>query len=214
VSACPKKWSQWLSLAEFWYNTSYHTTIGRSPFEALYGAPPWFFGMTAASAPSVGDLSQWLQERQVVTELIKQHLHCVVIRMKNQADKGRSEREFSVRDLVFLKLQPYVQSSLTPRSNQKLSFKCVGPFPVLKRIHSVAYKLDLSAYSTIHPVFHVPQLKKAVGAQVLVSSSLPLALSELQVSKKILQRRMVTHGLLTVAQVLIQWSTSPASLAT
>jgi hypothetical protein len=78
----------------------------------------------------------------------------------------------------------------------------------------VAYKLDLPAYSTIHPVFHVPQLKKAVGAQVLVSSSLPLALSELQVSKKILQRRMVTHGLLTVAQVLIQWSTSPASLAT
>jgi hypothetical protein len=37
----PKKWSQWLPAAEWWYNCSYHTTIKMSPFEALYEyAPP------------------------------------------------------------------------------------------------------------------------------------------------------------------------------
>lgn len=40
VHACPKRWSAWLSLAEYWYNSSYHSTIGRSPFEALYGHSP------------------------------------------------------------------------------------------------------------------------------------------------------------------------------
>jgi hypothetical protein len=39
VHACPRNWSSWLSSAEFWYNTSPHSAIGRSPFEALYGYP-------------------------------------------------------------------------------------------------------------------------------------------------------------------------------
>lgn len=29
--ACPSKWVQWVSLAEFWYNSSFHTSLGRSP---------------------------------------------------------------------------------------------------------------------------------------------------------------------------------------
>jgi hypothetical protein len=56
--------------------------------------------------------------------LVRQHLLRAQDRMKWQADKGRSERVFQVGDRVFLKLQPYVQSSLAPRANQKLAFKC------------------------------------------------------------------------------------------
>lgn len=47
-------------------------------------------------------------------QLIKQHLGRAQVRMKRQADKRRSERVFAVGDMVFLKLQPYVQSSLAP----------------------------------------------------------------------------------------------------
>nr|XP_027067574.1 uncharacterized protein LOC113693202 [Coffea arabica] len=36
----PKRWNIGLSLAEWWYNTTYHTAIQMSPFEALYGMEP------------------------------------------------------------------------------------------------------------------------------------------------------------------------------
>jgi hypothetical protein len=46
VQACPNKWSQWLSLAEYWYNTTYHSALGKTPLiEALYGQPPRHFGI-------------------------------------------------------------------------------------------------------------------------------------------------------------------------
>lgn len=39
VQSCPSKWSQWLSLAGFWYNKTYHSALGTTPFEVLYGHP-------------------------------------------------------------------------------------------------------------------------------------------------------------------------------
>jgi hypothetical protein len=45
--ACPSKWHNWLSLAEFWYNSSWHSSLGRSPFEVLYGYSPRHFGISA-----------------------------------------------------------------------------------------------------------------------------------------------------------------------
>lgn len=36
------KWKSWLSQAEFWYNTTNHTSLGCSPFHALYGYEVWY----------------------------------------------------------------------------------------------------------------------------------------------------------------------------
>lgn len=47
VHSCPTKWSSWLALAEFWYNTSYHSSLGNTPFFVLYGNHPQQLGFEA-----------------------------------------------------------------------------------------------------------------------------------------------------------------------
>lgn len=74
VHACPKKWFHWIALAEFWYNTAYHSALDISPFEVLYGHPPRHFGVLDISASAVPDLEEWLKERAVITRLLRQHL--------------------------------------------------------------------------------------------------------------------------------------------
>jgi hypothetical protein len=97
-----------------------------------------------------GNLADWLTERASMNQLIRQHLIQAQDHMKKQANMKWSEREFDVGDVVYMKLQPYVQSSVMPRANQKLSFKYFRPFQILERVGSVAYRLQLPAHSSIH----------------------------------------------------------------
>jgi transposase InsO family protein len=43
--ACPRNRSRWLALAEYWYNTSCHSSLGKSPFVVLYGQEPRQLGL-------------------------------------------------------------------------------------------------------------------------------------------------------------------------
>jgi hypothetical protein len=94
-------------------------------------------------------------------------------RMKQQADQGHSERQFAEGDQVFLRLQPYKQTSLKAEHCQKLAPKFYGPYTVLKRVGQVAYQLSLPNHSKLHHVFHVSCLKKVIGAKCQIQTNLP-----------------------------------------
>jgi hypothetical protein len=94
-------------------------------------------------------------------------------RMKQQADQGRSERQFVEGDQVFLRLQPYKQTSLKAEQCQKLAPKFYGPYTVLKRVGQVAYQLALPSQSKLHPVFHVSCLKNVIGTRCQIQTNLP-----------------------------------------
>ena len=89
-------------------------------------------------------------------------------------------------DQVYLKLQPYIQTSIAPRANHKLSFKFYGPFPIIEKINAVAYKLQLPPQATVHPVFHVTQLRRALSPGMTVQSELPYNTNDLAVPSEIL----------------------------
>ena len=218
IHSCTSKWSQWLPLAEFWYNTSYHSALGKTPFMVLYGQEPRQLGIRTVTSTPASDVDEWLSQRNLMTQLIQQQLQRAQQRMKHQADKGRSEREFQIGDWVFLKLQPYVQMSVANRTNQKLSFKYFGPYLITDKIGAVAYKLQLPAGSRIHPVIHVSMLKKAVPQEAQVSIDIPPACNPetdmIAQPEQFLERRLVRTGDKVIMRVLVKWKGLAKSLAT
>jgi hypothetical protein len=48
ANAVPSKWFDWLHLAEFWYNTTWHSSLQQSPFQTLYGQSPRQLGIDSS----------------------------------------------------------------------------------------------------------------------------------------------------------------------
>jgi hypothetical protein len=208
VHTCPRQWGKWLSLAEFWYNTSMHSALGCSPFEILYGHKPRRFGLQPNESAQHSELNAWLKEIELMNQVIKQHLLRAQMRMKYQVDKKRIEISFSVGDQVFLNLQPYVQSSLANRALQKLAFNFFGSYKIIERIGSVP-----TDWTFLLAVL-CSQLKKMVSSSTAVAPQLPDVAYMFQVPDAVLNSRMVHPGDAEVPQVLIKWSNMSPELAT
>ena len=167
----PTRWSSWLAMAEWWYNSSYHSSLQLTPFEALYGYKPVPLPLGPYVDTIIPAAAQLLQERMRVSGSLKDHLTKAQQRMKFFADQQRTERSFAVGDWVFLKLQPYRQQTVAIRKCLKLAARFYGPFQVEAKVGSVAYRPRLPSGPKIHPVFHVSLLKKKIGQVQQVSRS-------------------------------------------
>ncbi|KAL2237281.1 UNVERIFIED_CONTAM: Transposon Ty3-G Gag-Pol polyprotein, partial [Sesamum indicum] len=141
----PKKWSQWITLAEFWFNTTFHSGLKATPFEALYGYPSNQLPIGPYLQSLHSDVDELMKNKSKVTQLLKENLQNAQQRMKTYADKKRTEREFEVGDYVFLKLQPYRQASIALRKNLKLSVRYFGPYKIpsinLPELEDEVYKV-------------------------------------------------------------------------
>lgn len=169
-----------------------------------------------AGVSSVAVVDRSLQAHEAARKLLHFHLERAQGRMKQFADRHRSERTFRVGDWVYLKLHPYRQKTVRKILNQKLSPKYYGPFPVLKKVGDVAYTLQLPPGSRIHPTFHVSQLKKHIGSTPS-QSHLPLVDVHGVLPKepvKIIDRRMVRRGNQAITEVLVEWIDSFSEDAT
>lgn len=139
---------------------------------------------------------------------LKANLNKAQERMKYFADRSRTERQLDVGDMVYLKMQPYWQNAFGIRGSLKLISKYYGPFHVLDKVGQVAYRLQLPRDATIHPVFHVSQLKRHLGSQAVPLPGMPLVGQNGKIKTEpiaILDRRVVPWSNELVAQWLIQW---------
>ena len=116
-----------------------------------------------------------------------------------------------------MKLQPYRQNSVFKRAHQKLASKFFGPYRVLEKIGSVAYKLQLPEGARIHPVFHVSLLKKVVGEVPHNSSELPPIDDDgviILEPDSIVDTRWLKREGKFIEQSLVRWKRLPSEEAT
>ncbi|KAJ9540003.1 hypothetical protein OSB04_026509 [Centaurea solstitialis] len=177
VSDRPQQWSKWLPWAELSYNTAHHSAINGSPFKVLYGREPPPLVRYRKETTMVQAVEAELESRDEIWDETRMHLLKAQFRMKQQADLKRTEVEFEKGDWVFLKLRPYRQKSLIKGNQPKLLARFYGPYQISERLGKVAYRLLLPDEARIHPVFHVSQLRKAMG-NVLSSKQIPTQLSD------------------------------------
>ncbi|KAA0045154.1 putative retroelement pol polyprotein [Cucumis melo var. makuwa] len=136
----PKEWVKWLAWIEYWYNTTFQRAIGMSPFQVVYGRkPPALLSYDSIQSKN-STVEEMLRDRDEILSALRDHLRLAQEQMK-----------------IMLTL------SLRKKRNEKLSPKLFGPYKILEKVGSVAYKLQLPNTTAIHPVFHVSQLKKLVG---------------------------------------------------
>ncbi|KAL4568842.1 hypothetical protein LXL04_024459 [Taraxacum kok-saghyz] len=133
----PKSWYRWLTWAEFWYNTSYHSALPFGPY--------------------------------------------------------------------------------TDRIPHPLSARYYGPYRINQQIGKVAYKLELPNTATIHPVFHVSQLKTAHGVPNSPTELPPQLNRELEMMvqpEQVMGMRSKKDGNEDVLEVLVAWQGLTESEAT
>ncbi|XP_058774449.1 uncharacterized protein LOC131648737 [Vicia villosa] len=135
--------------------------------------------------------------------------------MIQQADKHRTDRIFAIGDYVYLKLQPYKQTSMKAHGNHKLLPMFYGPFMVEDRIGSTAYQLQLPPTAAIHNIFHVSQLKLCPNPFSQQIQHLPVpVIQDAKTPLAILDRKMVKRGRIAATKVLVQWKDLPIGKAT
>lgn len=87
-------WTCWLSLAEWWYNSSVHSTTWMSPSEALYGFPPPHLLSYVKGTTRLAAVDAHLRDRDLINKILKEHLEAAQQRMKRIADKHQTDRSF------------------------------------------------------------------------------------------------------------------------
>ncbi|MBW0546335.1 hypothetical protein O181_086050 [Austropuccinia psidii MF-1] len=147
-------WNTWLTLVEFSYNNSDHSSTKQSPFFTVYGRDPHFDSVHITQDTPAGNLSTKIQS---VQQDVKRELEVAINRFKRYADKSRaSPPVFNPSDMVWLSSK----NIKSTRPTKKRSERWLRPFPILKKVSTHAYHLNLpSQWKFIHPVFHISLLE-------------------------------------------------------
>nr|GEY10318.1 reverse transcriptase [Tanacetum cinerariifolium] len=86
--------------AEFWYNTSFHSSIKMTPFKAVYGPEASSIHEYSPGTNVTASIDATLIEHQRLTEILKETLDRSRHRMIKQANKHRMEKQFQVEDFI------------------------------------------------------------------------------------------------------------------
>ena len=99
-------WDRHIPLVKFVYNNSFQSSIGMTPYEALYGrkcrTPLCWTELSEKKVISF----DFIQETEEKVKMIRERLKVVADRQKSYVDLKRKDTQYEIGEKVFLKVSP------------------------------------------------------------------------------------------------------------
>ena len=153
-------WDRHIPLVEFVYNNSFQSSIGMTPYEALYGRKcrtPLSWTELKEKKVINPDL---IQETEEKVKMIRDRLKVAIDRQNSYADLKRKNIRYEIDEKVLLKVSLW-KKVVRFEKKGKLSPRFIGPYEVIEKVGPVAYILALPLeLEKIHNVFHVSMLRR------------------------------------------------------
>ncbi|XP_075489706.1 uncharacterized protein LOC142528550 [Primulina tabacum] len=188
--------------------------IEMAPYEALYGRKcrsPLYWDEVGEKAIVGPELVQLTIGNVTV---VREKLKAAQDRQKSWADLKRRPVEFNIGEKAYVKVSP-MKGVVRFTKAGKLNPRYVGPFEILEKVGTLAYRLALPPnMPRIHNVFHVSQLRKYISDPSHVLEAEPLmiesnlgeelkyeevAIRIVDTKDQVLRRRIIPY-------VKVQWS--------
>ncbi|CAI7885586.1 unnamed protein product [Closterium sp. NIES-54] len=199
-------WDKKLSMAEFAYNKTHHSSTCMSPFFALYGQHlnvPTRVDLT----PTVPRADNFHQHPTFIHDHVRKHLELANARMARTTSHSLREVSFAVGDCVLLDSR-----NLQLPQDSKLRPRFIGPFVIERALGPVAYRLRLPAHFDMHPSFHMSLLRPYTNPNATFlgrdRTPLPVAVDTDEPSyqiQRILRHRRRLQGGVSFIDFLVRW---------
>src|SRR6266487_13874 len=151
-------WDDLIPMMEFQYNNHIHSSTQNTPFmldtgrHPRMGFEPHSRVKMETASEFAGRMRESLEEAKAALAKAKDDMACYY----NQHHEPTPE--YKVGDKVYLDASDIKMT----RPSKKLAHRNLGPFPIVRRIGSHAYRLHLPrSLSRLHPVFPVVKLTPA-----------------------------------------------------
>jgi hypothetical protein len=104
------------------------------------------------------------EEAEATIHRIQDNLKAVKSLQETYANKRHRPSQLEAGNYVYLRVSP-MKGVKRFGVKGKLAPHYIGPFPILEKCGTMAYKLDLPpSLAGVHDIFHVSQLKKCLKA--------------------------------------------------
>lgn len=198
-------WAELLLQAETAYNHSVHSSTSISPYEAVHGTTPRFEEPPADSRLE-GEIPAAKDRVERIRIIRTQMADRLRVAQESQAkyyNRSHKPQSYVTGDLVLLSTRNLKLATV----NKKLSPKQIGPFAILSKIGSQAYRIRLPPRYRIHDVFHVSLLEPWRGrhgeqpANTTLPDVLPDGDEVWEVEKILAERKRKGH-----VEYLLKWA--------
>jgi len=163
-------WKKLLPIAEFCYNNTQTGTTRITRFWANYRYHPRFLPDLSPRNDETPEVSEYVAALRKLHEELRAEIKDTQMAQAEQANNARHpDPVIEPGDKVWLRRR----NIQTTRPSNKLDHKQIGPYTILEKVGSRAYKLDLPATVRIYPVFHISLLEPTASTEPIPGHQQP-----------------------------------------